>query len=68
MLLLSLKDIIKDLQAKNVHFQTQVEKLTIENNKLTSEKKQLNILNENLSSEVKILKENLERNLLKLVC
>ena len=68
MLLLSLKDIIKDLQAKNVHFQTQVEKLTIENNKLTSEKKQLNILNKNLSSEVKILKENLERNLLKLVC
>ena len=45
MLLVKLKETIGDLQAKNVHFQTQIEKLEMKNNKLTSENKQLNILN-----------------------
>ena len=67
MLLVKLKETIGDLQAKNVHFQTQIEKLEMKNNKLTSENKQLNILNENLTIEVNFLKESLERSNLKLV-
>ena len=56
-LLVNLKEIIEDLQAKNVHFQTQVEKLTVENIKLTCENKQLIISNKNLTGEVKFLKK-----------
>ena len=57
MLLLNLKEIIEDLQARNVHFQTQVEKLTIENNILASENKQLNTINKNLTTELNSIKE-----------
>ena len=60
LLLVNLREIIEDLQAKNVHFQTQVEKLTLEKNKLESKNKQLIILNKSLSSEVKSLKEDLK--------
>ena len=58
MLLLNLKEIIEDLQAKNVHFQFQVEKLTIENNKLASENKQLIISYKNLTNEINGQKED----------
>ena len=57
MLLLNPKEIIEDLQCKNVHFQTQVEKLTIENNKLAIKIKQLNTINKNLTTELNSIKE-----------
>ena len=57
-LLVNLKEIIEDLQAKNVHFQTQVEKLTVGNNKLTCENKQLIIFNKNLTGEENFLKKD----------
>ena len=53
MLLINVKEIIEDLQAKNIQLQSQVKKITIEN-------KQLIISNQSLISEVKLLKENLE--------
>ena len=62
MLLLNLKEIVEKLQTKNLSFQTQVEKLTIENNKLTSENKQLIASNKHISGELSSLKESLERN------
>ena len=48
LLLVNLKEIIEDLEAKNVLFQTQLEKVTIENKKLTIENKQLVIYNKNI--------------------
>ena len=53
LLLINIKEIIEDLQAKNIQLQNQVKKLTIEN-------KQLIISNQSLTSEVKLLKERLE--------
>ena len=53
LLLINVKEIIEDLQAKNIQLQNQVKKLTIEN-------KQLIISNQSLTSEVKLLKERLE--------
>ena len=53
LLLTNLKEIIDKLQAKNISFQNQVKKLTIE-------KKQLIILNNKLSIEVNCLNEILK--------
>ena len=55
--MLSPKEIIEDLQCKIVHFQTQVEKLTIENNKLAIKIKQLNTINKNFTTELNSIKE-----------
>ena len=66
--LVNLKEIIDDLQAKNVQFQTQVEKLKIKNNCLTIENKQLIISNKNLFSEVNCLRENIKEKSIGLVC
>ena len=52
-LLVNLKETIDKLQARNVSFQNQVKKLTIEN-------KQLIISNKKLCSEVNFLKEDLK--------
>ena len=60
MLLVSLKEIIRNFQEKNVHFQTQVEKLTIKN-------QQLIISNKKLCSQLNCLKEDLKRKYAKLV-
>ena len=60
MLLVHLKEIIKDLQAKNVLFQTQLDKVKIENKELTTENKQLIIYNKNLCCEVNLLKEEIK--------
>ena len=68
LLLVNLKEIIDDLQAKNVQFQTQVEKLKIENNYLTIENKQLVISNKNLFSEVNCLRENIKEKSIGSVC
>ena len=51
-LLVNLKEIIDELQAKNISFQNQVKQLTIEN-------KQLIVSNKKLSIEVNCLKEDL---------
>ena len=53
-LLVNLKEIIDKMQARNVSFQNQVKKLTIEN-------KQLIISNKKLSNEVSCLKEDLKK-------
>ena len=53
MLLINVKEIVEDLQAKNIQLQSQVKKITIEN-------EQLIFSNQSLISEVKLLKENLE--------
>ena len=53
MLLVNLKEIIDKLQAKNISFQNQVKKLTIEN-------KELIVSNNKLSIEVNCLKEDLK--------
>ena len=53
MLLVDLKEIINKLQAKNINFQNQIKKLTIEN-------KQLIVTNKKLSIEVNCLKEDLK--------
>ena len=53
LLLINVKEIIEDLQAKNIQLQSQVKKITIEN-------EQLIFSNQSLISEVKLLKENLE--------
>ena len=50
LLLINLKEVIDKLQAKNISFQNQVKKLTIEN-------KQLIASNKKLSIEVDCLKE-----------
>ena len=60
MLLVNLKEIIEDLEAKNVVFQTQLEKVTIEIKKLTIENKQQNISNKHLCSEVNFLREEIK--------
>ena len=52
-----MKEIIEDLQAKNIYFKTQVENLTTENNELTSTNKRLLISNESLTSEINFLKK-----------
>lgn len=62
LLLTNLKEIIKDLQAKNVHCQTQLGKLTVKNTELTTENKQLIISNKNLTNEVNSLKNKLNEN------
>ena len=53
LLLINVKEIVEDLQAKNIQLQSQVKKITIEN-------EQLIFSNQSLISEVKLLKENLE--------
>ena len=58
MLLVDLKEIINKLQAKNINFQNQIKKLTIEN-------KHLLVLNQKLSNEVNYLKKELKPNLFK---
>ena len=60
LLLVNLKEIIEDLEAKNVVFQTQLEKITIENEKLKTENKQLVISNKHLCSEVYFLREEIK--------
>ena len=60
MFLVNLKEIIDKLQAKNISFQNQVKKLTIEN-------KQLIVLNNKLSIEVNCLKRDLKSKQFKLV-
>ena len=50
-LLVNLKEIIDELQAKNISFQNQVKQLTIEN-------KQLIVSNKKLSIEVSCLKKD----------
>ena len=60
LLLVNLKEIIEDLEAKNVVFQTQLEKVTMENKKLTIENKQLNISNKHLCNEVIFLREEIK--------
>ena len=57
-LLVNLKEIIDELQAKNISFQNQVKQLTIEN-------KQLIVSNNKLSIEVNCLKEDFKANHLK---
>ena len=52
-LLVNLKEIIDELQAKNISFQNQVKQLTFEN-------KQLIVSNKKLSIEVNCLKEDLK--------
>ena len=51
--MVNLKEFIDKLQAKNISFQNQVKKLTIEN-------KQLIVINKKLSIEVNCLKEDLK--------
>ena len=53
LLLTNLKEIIEKLQAKNISFQNQLKKLTIENKKLI-------VSNKKLSIEVNCLQENLK--------
>ena len=53
MLLVDLKEIINKLQAKNINFQNQIKKLTIEN-------KHLLVLNQKLSNEVNYLKKKIK--------
>ena len=60
LLLVNLKEIIEELEAKNVVFQTQLEKLTMKNKKLTIENKQLIISNKHLCSEVNFLREEIK--------
>ena len=60
LLLVNLKEIIEDLEAKNVLFQTQLEKVTVENKKLTIENKQLIVYNKKLCCEVNFLKEEIK--------
>ena len=52
-MLTNLKEIIGELQNKNIYFQTQVKQLQ-------TEKKQLILLNRNLSNKVNCLEENLK--------
>ena len=59
LLLVNLKEIIEDLEAKNLIFQNQLEKVTMENKKLTIENKQLNISNKHLCSEVNFLRKEM---------
>ena len=68
LLLVNLKDLIEDLEAKNVLFKTQLEKLTMENKELTIENKQLVIYNKNLCCEVNLLKEQIKGKSIGLVC
>ena len=58
--LVNLKEIIEDLQAKNMLFQAQLEKVTMKNKELTIENKQLIIYNKNLCCEVNFLKEEIK--------
>ena len=67
LLLVNLKEIIEDLEAKNVLFQTQLEKVTVENKELTIENKQLTIYNKNLCCEVNFLKEEIKEKCIGLV-
>ena len=60
MLLVNLKEIIEDLKAKNMLFQTQLEKVTKENEKLITENKQLVVYNKHLCSEVNFLREEIK--------
>ena len=53
LLLVNLKEVVDKLQAKNICFKTQVEKLTNEN-------KQLRISNKKLSIELNCVKEDLK--------
>ena len=52
-MLSNLKEIIENLQTQNVYFQSQVEKLQVEN-------KNLSILNMNLTNKVKRLEGKVE--------
>ena len=67
LLLVNLKEIIEDLEAKNVLFQTQLEKVTVENKKLTIENKQLIVYNKKLCCEVNILKEEIKEKSIRLL-
>ena len=67
LLLVNLKEIIEDLEAKNMLFQTQLKKVTKENEKLTTENKQLVISNKHLCSEVNFLREEIIGNSIGLV-
>ena len=58
LLLINLKEIIDQVQAKNVSFQNKVKKLTIEN-------KQLINSNKKLSNELNCLKEDLKNKFIK---
>ena len=68
LLLFNLKEIVEDLQAKNMLFQTQLEKVTMENKELTIKNKQLVIYNKNLCCEVNLLKEQIKEKSIGLVC
>ena len=67
LLLVNLKELVEDLQAKNELFETQLEKVTMKNKKLTIENKQLVISNKNLLSEVNCLREEIKGKLIRLV-
>ena len=60
LLLVNLKEIIEDLEAKNLIFQNQLEKVTMENEKLITENKHLNISYKHLCSKVKFLREEIK--------
>ena len=68
LLLVNLKEIIEDLQAKNSLIQTQLDKVTMKNKKLTIENKQLIVYNKNLCCEVNFLKEQIKGKSIGLVC
>ena len=67
LLLVNLKEIIEDLEAKNLIFQNQLEKVTMENKKLITENKHLIISNKHLCSEVNFLREEIKEKFIGLV-
>ena len=67
MLLVNFIEIIEDLQAKNSLIQNQLEKVTMENKKLITENKQLNISKKHLCSEVNFLREEIKEKFIGLV-
>ena len=61
LLLGNLKELVEDLEAKNVLFQTKLEKVTMENKTLIIENKKLVISNKHLCNEVNCLREEIKR-------